>query len=184
MLANLCKIGAKEFHQLTAVSTFMIINRVVEALFDFIKKLHRNGRKVVDEIEGILDFMRYSRRQLTQRGELLRLYQAILGGSQVFKRLRKFTRTGFDAFEQTNIFDGNCRLVGKGRYQLNLLLSERTHLRARQGHRPDRHAFSHHWNSEYSADFAQNLSLEGVFGVGFDVGNMNYLALKQSPTLR
>ena len=59
--------------------------------------------------------------QLAERGELLRLDEAVLRGPQVLYRSRQFARAGFDAFEQPYVLNGDHRLVGKSRHQFDLL---------------------------------------------------------------
>ena len=63
--------------------------------------------------------------QLTKRGELLGLNQAILRGPQVLQRRCEFARAGLHAFEQAHILYRYRRLVGEGLDEVNLLVSER-----------------------------------------------------------
>ena len=81
----------------------------------FVNKLDRDGREVVDEIERVLDLVRDAGGQLPERGELLRLHQAVLRGAQLLQRLRQFARAGLDVFKQPHILDRDRGLVGKGR---------------------------------------------------------------------
>ena len=89
----------------------------------FVDKLDRDGREIVDEIERVLDLVRDAGGQLTERGELLGLDQAVLRGAQVLQRLRQFAGAGLDAFEQAHVLDRDHRLVGEGLQQLNGALS-------------------------------------------------------------
>ena len=70
-----------------------------KCLPQFVNKLDRDGRKIVDEIERILDLVRDAGGQLSERGQLLGLHQAVLRGAQFFQRLRQFAGTGFHFFE-------------------------------------------------------------------------------------
>ena len=124
--------------------------------------------------------MRDASGELTKRGKLLRLDQAVLRGAQVLQRCGKLTRAGLHAFEQTNILDRNRRLVGKGRDQLDLLVSERPHFRAHQSQDADRDTLAQHWNSKDCAEIAQSLRLgSSIFRISLYVGDMNYPAFEQ-----
>ena len=65
----------------------------------FVDEFDRDGREVVDEIERVLDLVRDASGQLAERGELLRLDEAVLGGAQVLQRFRQFAGAGFHVFE-------------------------------------------------------------------------------------
>src|SRR5690348_2050398 len=66
-----------QFHDLGAC--FRISRYTAQSILQLTDQFSRQGRKIVDEIERVLDFMRNSRGQLTERGKLLRLYKPILG---------------------------------------------------------------------------------------------------------
>ena len=72
--------------------------------------------------------MRNTSGQLPERSKLLRLNQAVLGGSQVFQRFRQFAGARLHTLEQAHILDSDGGLVGEGRYQLDLLVGEWPHL--------------------------------------------------------
>ena len=57
-----------------------------------LNQLARQGRKIVDEIERVLDLVGDAGRQLAKRGELLRLDQAVLRLAQVVERGGQFPR--------------------------------------------------------------------------------------------
>ena len=123
--------------------------------------------------------MRDAGGQLTKRGELLGLHQAVLRGAQVLQRLRQFARAGLDALEQPHVLDRDRRLVGERRDQLDLLVGERPHLRTGQDQDADRDALAQHRNAENRAVIAQFLRLaQGVFRISLYVGDMNYSAFK------
>ena len=56
-------------------------------------------REIVDEIERVLDLVGDASRELAERGELLRLHQAVLCGAQILQRGSQLARSRFDAFE-------------------------------------------------------------------------------------
>ena len=85
----------------------------------FVDEFGGDRREIVDEIERVLDFVRDASGQLTERGELLCLDQAVLRGAQILQRLRQFARASFHAFEQARILDRHHRLVGKGLQQID-----------------------------------------------------------------
>ena len=58
----------------------------------FVDQFDRDGREIVDEIERVLDLVRDAGGQLAERGELLRLDEAVLRGAQILQR-------GFDVLE-------------------------------------------------------------------------------------
>src|SRR5450759_75268 len=111
-----------------------------KCLSQFINKIDRDRRKIVEDIERVLDLVRDAGGQLTERGELLRLDQAVLRSPQVLQRLRQFAGAGLNTLEQPYVFDSDRRLVGERRYQLDLLVGEGTHLLARQSQDADRNA--------------------------------------------
>src|SRR5262249_44047988 len=60
-----------------------------------------------------------------------------------------------DFIEQPHVLDGNCRLVRKSRYKLNLLLGERPDIGAGQSKNADRHALAQHRHGEHGAEVPQ-----------------------------
>ena len=83
----------------------------VKRLPQFVDQFGRDSREIVDEIERVLDLVRDAGGELTERGKLLRLHQAILRGAQVLQRLRQLARARFHAFEQPHVLDCDCRLI-------------------------------------------------------------------------
>src|SRR5262249_28670198 len=100
------------------------------------------SREIVDEIEWILDLVRDTSGELTQRGEFLRLHQAILRCAQVFQRGGQFARAGLDALEQAPVLNGDRCLVREWRGYFTLVIGERTHFRAGQSHNTFRNALA------------------------------------------
>ena len=92
--------------------------------------------------------------QLTQRGKLLSLHQAILRRPQVLQRLRQFAGADLHAFEQAHVLDRNRGLVGKGCHQFDLFVCEGAHLYASKGDHPDCITLAQHWNGKYGPETA------------------------------
>src|SRR5262249_56218912 len=109
----------------------------------------------------------------------------ILRGAQFLQRPAEFARAGLYIFEQTNILDRDCCLVGESRYQLDLLIGERTHFETRQRQNADRRPLAQHRNTEDGAKAAQlSRLIKSVIGIRLHIGNMNDLALKQGSSCR
>ena len=126
-----CSISA-----ISLISARSLLSRLRSGkrLPQFVNEFDRDRREIVDEIERVLDLVRDAGGQLTERGELLGLDQAVLRGAQVLQRLRQFARAGLNAFEQAHVLDRNRRLVGEGRansicLSVNGRTSERVKLR-------------------------------------------------------
>src|ERR1700675_3171439 len=73
--------------------------RATESLTQFIDKLDRNRREIVDKIERILDLMGDACSQLPKRGKLLCLDEAILRSPQILQRSRQLASARFHVFE-------------------------------------------------------------------------------------
>ena len=145
----------------------------------FVDEFDRDGREIVDEIERVLDLVRDAGGQLPKRGELLGLDQAVLRGPQILQRLRQFARARFFRFEQPHILDCDRRLVGEGRYQLDLLIGERVNLTARKRDDTDRLALAQQRNANHRAKPPISSCFFSYIVVGPDVVNSNNRALKQ-----
>ena len=63
---------------------FAIEARASKRLPQFLNELDRDGRKVIDEIERVFDFVSNAGCQLTQRGKFFRLHQTVLSHAQFF----------------------------------------------------------------------------------------------------
>src|SRR4029077_19268105 len=99
-------------------------------------------------------------------GEELRLMLA---------RLFKLSALFLDFIKQPHVLNRDRGLVGEGRDQFNLLISEWPYLRACQAQKADGHAFAHHWDAEDRAVIPQSLCFnQGIFWISFYVGNMNH----------
>ena len=124
--------------------------------------------------------MRDTGGELTERGELLRLDQAVLRGAQILQRCGKFARAGLDAFEQAHILDCNRGLVSEGRDQLDLLISKWSYFGAGQNEDADWNPLAQHRNAENRAVIAQSLRLgPRIFRISQHIGDMNHPTFKQ-----
>ena len=97
---------------------------VLEGFLQLVNQFGGDPGEIVDEIERVLDLVRDAGGQLTERGELLRLHQAVLRGAQVLQRLCQVARAGLNTLEQPRVLDRHHRLVCKGLQQLDRRLWE------------------------------------------------------------
>ena len=111
--------------------------RASKRLPQLVNELDRDGRKIVDEIEWILDLVRNTGSQLPERGKLLRLNKAILRGPQVLQRLGQFARAALDTLEQPRILYRQHRLRREGLQQPDRALRELARLLAADHQRAD-----------------------------------------------
>ena len=72
--------------------------------------------------------MRDAGGELAERGELLRLHQAVLRISQVFQRSGELARARLHLVEQSYVFNRDHRLIREGLNELDLFSGERVHL--------------------------------------------------------
>src|SRR5512143_3846398 len=56
-----------------------------QRLPQFVNKFDRHGGEIIDEVEWVLDLVRNTSGQLTERSKLLRLHQTILRGAQILQ---------------------------------------------------------------------------------------------------
>jgi hypothetical protein len=63
--------------------------------------------KLLTKIERVLDLVCDASGELTKRGQLLRLHEAVLRGLQILQRGGQFACAGFYAFEQAYVLDCN-----------------------------------------------------------------------------
>src|SRR5262245_53570087 len=98
----------------------------------------------------------------------------------VLARFLELAALVLDFVEQPHVLDRDRRLVGKSRYQLDLLFGEWPHLGARQCQHTDEHAFTQHRNAERGANAAELLGFrESKFWIGPDIYDMNTAAFEQ-----
>ena len=105
---------------------------------------------------------------------------------QLAHRARQLARPRLHLIEQPRVLDGDRRLVGEGRHELDLLIGEGPHIRAGQGHDTDRNDLPQYRDPERCAKAAKLLGFcEGVFRIGFDIGDLDDLSFQQgSPRYR
>ena len=116
MLHDLVEVALQHVRDLADLCSQLVVEvGSGKRLPQFVDEFDRDGREIVDEIERVLDLVRDAGGQLAERGELLGLHQAVLGGPQIFQRLCQFARARFDAFKKANVLDRDRRLVGEGR---------------------------------------------------------------------
>src|SRR6516164_855995 len=100
----------------------------------------------------------------------------------VLARDLKLSALVLDFVEQAHVLDGDRSLVGKGRNQLDLTVSEWPHLPTRQSHHTDRHALAQHWYAQHGAKSTKLQRLfPCVIRVGCNVCNVNDLSFQQGP---
>ena len=75
--------------------------------------------------------MRDTSGELSKRRQLLCLDEAVLRGSQLLQRVGQLSRSCLHLLEQPNVLDCDHSLISEGRYQLDLLVREQSHVRAR-----------------------------------------------------
>src|SRR5215217_4522617 len=73
--------------------------------------------------------------------------QNIAAPGLIGERLGKVACLCLNLIEQPDVLNGNCRLVGKGGSEFDLLVAERTHLGTCQANHADRYTFAQHWNT-------------------------------------
>ena len=131
VLHDLLEVALQHIHQFSQLGAGLShpVSRL-PALPDFIDQLGRKRREIIDEIERVLDLVSDAGGELAERGKLFSLHQTILRGPQVFQRFRQLAGARFHVLEQTHVFDGDHRLVGKGSDEFDLLFAERPHVRS------------------------------------------------------
>src|SRR5207253_6855654 len=92
MLDDLVEIALQHIRNLADLCAQLVIEASFrKRLPQLVNQLDRDGRKIVDEIERVLDLVGDAGGELTKRGKLLCLDQAVLRGTQVLKGLCQFT---------------------------------------------------------------------------------------------
>src|SRR6185437_14982620 len=146
-------------------------------------QFRRNRRKIVDEIQRIFDLVGDARSQLTKRREFFRLHQPVLGGPQIFERLRQIACTRLHAFKKSDVLNRDGSLVGKRRNELNLFVREGLHLDTRQGENADGFSIPQHryGKDRFKSAFFYRLR-ERVVGISSNIRDMDGAALEESAT--
>ena len=81
VLHDLVEVALQRIGIISVISARSLVRRgwaSSEACLQFIDKLGRNRREIIDEIERVFDLVRDASGELTERGELLRLDEAVL----------------------------------------------------------------------------------------------------------
>ena len=139
-----------------------------------------SAEKLLTKLSGFLISCAMPAVSWPSEASFSRLDQAVLRGAQILQRFRQFARARLNALEQPHVLDRDRRLVGEGRDQLDLLVGEWPHFRARQGQDADRDALAQHRDAENRAEIAQSLRLDQrIFRIGLYVGDMNHPAFEQ-----
>src|SRR6516162_10647451 len=87
VLRDLAQIGAQHVGQLLDIGLRFRINRqTADNVLQLSDQLGRHAGKIIDEVERVLDLVGDAGGELAERGELLRLYQAVLRVAKVNKR--------------------------------------------------------------------------------------------------
>ena len=129
--------------------------------------------------------MRDTGGQLTERGELLRLDQAVLRGPQILQRFRQFAGTSFHVFEQARVLDRHHRLVGKGLQQIDGGLWELARRLAPDHQRADDVVWAQQGNNQDAAIALAQDDLVERGGLVANVGDLDWLALRcRRPNIR
>ena len=144
----------------------------------FVDELNRYRREIVDEIERVLDLVRDASGQLTERGELLRLDQAVLGSPQVLQRLRQFAGAGLHVFKQPRILDRQHGLRCEGLQQFNRALGKFTGLLAPDHKRANDPICTEQWYDQQGAEPGADDDIEDGRGrIVLNIGNLDRHAL-------
>src|SRR3954469_10399071 len=86
----------------------------LEGLAQLVDELGRERGEVVDEVQRVLDLVRDAGGELAERGELLRLDEAVLRSLQLGERLGQLLRARLDVLEQLRILDREDGLGREG----------------------------------------------------------------------
>ena len=98
------------------------------------------------------------------------------GGGLLLQRLREVARLRLHLLKQTDIADGDHRLIGKSLQQGNLLFAERIHFSATEQNRSDALALTHQGNTQISAGAGAARPFPGVGEfVAFDGEHVVYV---------
>ena len=103
VLHHLVEIASKQLHQLRRL--LHVLRHRADRSFQLVDELDRERGEIVDEVQRVLDFMGNAGSQLTERGKLFGLDQALLRGFQLIKRLCKLPGTGLDILKKTRILN-------------------------------------------------------------------------------
>src|SRR5215471_15612800 len=84
VLNDFVEVTSQRGHQLCNLAASLFVQaRILQSLLELINQFGRNSRKIIDEVKRVFDLVRDTGGELTQRGKLLCLYQAVLRGAQI-----------------------------------------------------------------------------------------------------
>ena len=86
--------------------------------------------------------------------------------------------------EQPHVLDGDHRLVGEGRHQLDLRLGEWSHLRSPDRQCPDRYSLAQHRHGQHRSQVEHRLHGIAVLRILRDVGDVDDPTLQHGPAGR
>src|SRR5262249_25065599 len=138
----------------------------------------------------VLDLVRDTGRELTERGKLLCLNKSVLGGAQILQGGGQFARASLNAFKQTDILNCDSRLVSECGRQFGLFIGEWADRVARQHDDSNWSSFAHKRDTEHGTESTELLPFsQGVFRVGGNVVDLDWStfsdrASKHRPTTR
>ena len=106
VLHDLVEVAADGFEQLVGLLAPSVVERrCLDHVGKFADQLARQGRKIVDEIERVLDLVGDAGGELAEGSELLRLDQPVLRLAQVVERGGELLRARLHLIEQPGILD-------------------------------------------------------------------------------
>src|SRR5262249_10145991 len=117
--------------------------------------------EIVDEVERVLDLVRYSRSELAERSKLLGLDQAILSGAQVIQRPRQFSGALLDFLKQSSVLNGDKGLICKSGGEFYLLLAEGAYDMPRQDEYPDGDSLSKQRHTQHRTNVGASSGRRG-----------------------
>jgi hypothetical protein len=108
--------------------------------------------------------------------------QYLRGRSLLLQRFAKLARALLFGLEQSHVLDGNRRLIGEGRQQLNLFLGEWTNARALYNDHTNREPFAQQRHTKHRMEATKLCRFKKrIFRVALNVGNMNRPAFQDGP---
>ena len=110
VLHDLVEIALQRIRQFVDFARALIVEvGTGQGVLQFVDQFAGDAREIVDEIERVLDLVRDAGGELTERGELFGLHQAVLCGAQVLQRFRQFAGAGLHIFEQVARFQSRSQ---------------------------------------------------------------------------
>ena len=97
----------------------------------------------------------------------------------IVERFLQLASARRDLVEQPHVLDCDYRLVSESGCQLDLLVAERSYLRARQRQRADRNPLAHEWDAERCPVVANLLNIKAsVFRIVEHIGDLDRLSFQ------